>query len=274
MAIAEIPPSSSGRSASEVAQQAVYDAGDIIRSQFLQDIYIEHKGRGNVVTNVDLLVEKQMLAFLRDEYPDVGVVSEESEEVKGSSPYRWIADPVDGTRNFASGLPLFSVALALVHYNEPVLGMIYDPIRNELFHAEVGAGAYLNESPIRVSNKTSVEESIVALDMGYDDRRAQQALELLLALWPGMQTIRILGSAALGMAYAACGRVDIYFHHLLSPWDLAGGILLLKEAGGTITDREGGPMTLDSAGTIATNSAIHQDFFEKTRGLPWDGLIP
>jgi len=120
-----------------------------------------------------------------------------------------------------------------------VLGLTYDPLREELFHAIKGQGAFVNGSPISVSKQDSVQASVLALDMGYSEELARKACEMLIFLWPGMQTTRIMGSAALGLAYAATSRVDLYFHHFLAPWDLVSGILLVQEAGGVITQGNG-----------------------------------
>lgn len=265
----DLPNSRNGMKALDVAIRAAKEAGRIIVERYRSDIKVQHKGRGNIVTDVDLLVERETIAFLREEYPTHGILSEESVKEESSSGYTWIVDPLDGTRNYASGVPMFSVNLALVLGGEVILGITYDPLRNELFWAQKGRGAFLNDAPISVSSNETVKASLIGSDMGYDDEKARRALELVLALWPGMQSMRIMGSAALGLAYAACGRLDLYFHHSLAPWDIVSGILLVKEAGGVITDRDGGPVGIHSSGVIASNKAIHADFLKLTEGLAW-----
>jgi fructose-1,6-bisphosphatase/inositol monophosphatase family enzyme len=132
-----------------------------------------------------------------------------------------------------------------------------------------GAGAFLNDRPIRASTKESVMASVLAVDMGYDDARAARALSLVGELWPGMQSLRVIGSAALGLAYAACGRFDLFVHHMLYPWDIAAGILLVREAGGAITDRDGGPIGIRSEGVIAGAPGAHADFLRLAEGRNW-----
>ena len=263
-----LPLAKSGGKAVEVATQAILEAGEIAVAHFQMQKQVSQKGRGNVVTDVDLLAERKVLEHLQREYPTYGILSEESHASVGNFEFTWIIDPLDGTRNYASNLPHFSVAIALAHGDEVVLGLIYDPLRRELFRAEKGEGAYLNDRPISVSNKTSVQASVLGLDMGYDDEKGKRALQLLLDLWPGMQTVRIMGSAALGLAYAACGRLDLYFHHFLFPWDLAAGVVLVREAGGIVTERDGGAISVYSKGAIAANSAVHADFLKLTRDYP------
>ncbi|MBI4307654.1 MAG: inositol monophosphatase [Chloroflexi bacterium] len=264
-----LPLSRSGRQPLEVATQAIKEAGRTLMKHFLLEKKVRVKGRGNIVTSVDYLVESGLVEFLHREFPNFGILSEESVDEKGTTGYTWITDPLDGTRNYASRLPHFSVTLALVRGEDILVGLVYDPLRNELFYAERGSGAYLNGKPIQVSEQPSVEMSVVGLDMGYDDDKAHLALEMVTALWPGMQSLRIMGSAALGLAYAAAGRLDIYVHHFLYPWDIASGILLVQEAGGKVTDRLGGPVSWRSQGVIAAGEAVHDDFLRRTTGFSW-----
>lgn len=255
----------------ELAIQVAREAGDIARTHFHQVKKVEFKGRKDIVTDVDFLIEKALVARLREEFPGHSIITEESQGYRGESDFTWVIDPLDGTRNFAMGIPFFCCSIALTSGEDILVAALYDPLRDELFHAEKGKGAYLNSSPISVSRRTSLGQALVGLDLGYHDGRAKRALELVCQLWPGMQAVRIMGSAALGLAYAACGRLDIYFHHFLYPWDLAGGILLAQEAGGTVTDREGNPASMNKEGIIASNAAIHADFLRLTQGFDWRG---
>jgi fructose-1,6-bisphosphatase/inositol monophosphatase family enzyme len=156
-----------------------------------------------------------------------------------------------------------------VRGEEVLLGLTYDPIRRELFTSVKGSGAYLNGRQIWVGKAASLKESIAGLDMGYHDGRGKEALRLLTDLWPGMQSIRIMGSAALGLAYVASGRLDIYFHHNLYPWDITPGILLVQEAGGVITDRDGKPISTQTGALVAANAAVHKDFLCLSEGSGW-----
>ena len=263
----DLPLGRSGRGAYEVAVQAVREAGDIIMAHFHGEKRISYKeGRSNIVTDVDVLAEEKIFTLLQYEYPHFSIMTEESADIAGDSPYTWIIDPIDGTRNYAYGIPHFCVALALVRGEELLLGISYDPVRGELFRAEKGQGAFLNDSPIAVSTRTSLGESLVGFDMGYDAEIGQEILGVASALWPGVVSVRVMGSAALGLAYAASGRLDLYIHLALYPWDLASGILLVSEAGGVVTELDGQPVGIQSKSIIATNRDIHQDFMGRSRG--------
>ncbi len=227
------------------------------------------KGRGNVLTETDLAVERAATAILAREYPGVPVLSEETAADTRSDGWLWVIDPLDGTKNFSRGIPHFCFTIALCQGNGPVVGLTLQPLLGEEFAAVRGRGATLNGQAIQVSSTASVRESILAVDMGYDDGRGRRQLELALALWPGMQSLRIPGSAALGIAYVAAGRWDIFLHSDLQPWDLAAGLLLVREAGGVVTGREGEAATIFSKGLIAAAPAVHADFLRVAGHLPW-----
>jgi len=263
----DLPLAKTGRGALEVATEAVREAGSVIMAHFHSEKRISYKaGRSNIVTDVDLLAEEKIMSLLGEEYPSFGIITEESEGIAVDSPYTWIIDPIDGTRNYAYGIPHFCVALALAREGDVLLGIVYDPVRDELFRAEKGRGAFLNDSPIAVSVMTSLQESVIGFDMGYDVEVGREILGVASALWPGVRSVRVMGSAALGLAYAACARFDLYFHLYLYPWDLAAGILLVREAGGIITELDGQPAGIHSKSVIATNKAIHEDFMQRVRG--------
>ena len=260
-----LPPSRSGKEAPDVAATAAREAGEILKAHFREERQVQYKGRANIVTDVDLRVENSLKSLLQSEYPDHGILSEESEPLRGDSNYSWIVDPLDGTNNYSFGIPFFSTVLALTKGEDVLLGIIYDPLRDELFSAQKGKGAFLNNNPICVSRKTTVQESLIGLDIGYVDEEGKRILEFITGLWPNMYAFRIMGSAALGMAYAACGRLDVYFHLLIYPWELASGQLLVAEAGGVTTDWEGRPLTTGESSIIASNRAIHADFLRIVR---------
>ena len=267
MTTGDLPLGGSGRGAYEVAVQAVREAGDIIMAHFHGEKRISYKeGRSNIVTDVDVLAEGRITQILQQEYPHFSIMTEESADIAGDLPYTWIIDPIDGTRNYAYGIPHFCVALALARGEELLLGISYDPVRGELFRAEKGQGAFLNDFPIAVSTRTSLGESLVGFDMGYDAEIGQEILGVASALWPRVVSVRVMGSAALGLAYVASGRLDLYFHLTLYPWDLASGILLVREAGGVVTELDGQPVGIQSKIVIATNRDIHHDFMSRSRG--------
>jgi myo-inositol-1(or 4)-monophosphatase len=268
-----------------VAIDAAHRAGQIIQDRFLTPKKVSFKGPANPVTDVDLAAEQAVLGVLRAEYPLFGILSEESPPLETGSPYTWVVDPLDGTRNYAAGIPHFCVVVALAASPpapspslmergsggeaEVVLGVTYDPVREELFTAQWGQGACLNGKPIAVSSKLELAQALLGFDLGYVDEGAGLALDMVRALWPGMQSIRLMGSSALGLAYAAAGRVDLYFHHSLAPWDVASGLLLVREAGGLVVDRQGQPGGLHTPSVIASSSHLIQRFLQATDGLAW-----
>lgn len=259
---------SSRKTVLDVALEAVNVAGNILRERFQTALQVDQKGPRDIVTDVDHQVESEMLGLLCSEFPDFGVVAEESPHIQGNSPYTWVVDPLDGTRNFAAGIPHFATVVALMDGDEALLGITYDPLKEELFLAERGKGAMLNGKPIRVSTKLELKACLLGLDLGYvADTGVPVALEMLRHIWPSMQSVRLMGSAALGLAYAAAGRLDVYFHHRLSPWDMAAGSVQVVEAGGVLTDRYGGPFSLQAEGVIATNTTLHNGFLNAIRDV-------
>jgi len=265
----DLPLSRSGRTPLEVARRCAQEGARIVMEGLGQEQEVRAKGRGNLVTAADLASERAIHAILGDEYPDHSILSEETATTARSEGWMWVVDPLDGTRNYLSAIPMFCVNIALCHNEEPLLALTFEPVRGEEFSAQRGEGAFLNDRPIRASTKESVMASVLAVDMGYDDERAARALSLVGELWPGMQSLRVIGSAALGLAYAACGRFDLFVHHMLYPWDIAPGILLVREAGGAITDRDGGPVGIRSEGVIAGAPGAHADFRRLAGGRNW-----
>ncbi len=264
-----LPVSSTGRPAMDVIDQAVRAAGKIIQDGWNADKQITFKGRADIVTDIDVAAEKAVLEILTREFPGFGILAEESQPVEGESPYKWIVDPLDGTRNYAHGVPHFCSIVALAKDNEMVAGVIYDPVREEMFSAALGQGAFLNGEPITVSETTELSRCLLSFDLGYVDEKAGLALDMVRSLWPGMYSIRMMGTAGLGLAYAASGRVDLFFHHSLSPWDLATGLLLIREAGGDVVDRQGNRAGLFSPSVICSSTPLIQAFLKATDGLPW-----
>ncbi len=264
-----LPLSRSGKSALEVAAEAARQAGETLKAHFREKTQVKYKGRANIVTDIDLRSEETLKSSLLAEYPDHSILSEESQAVTGSSSYKWVLDPLDGTNNYSFGIPFFSIVIALTEREDVLLGIVYDPLRDEMFSAQKNRGAALNSLPIHVTRKKTVRESLIGLDLGYVDEKGKKSLECITSLWPEMYAYRIMGSAALGMAYAACGRLDIYFHLLLYPWELACGQLLVTEAGGVATDLEGRPLKAGQDSIIASNKEIHTDFLRilKERNL-------
>ena len=264
-----LPATADGRSAMDIALEATRAAGAIIREGWNSDREITFKGRADIVTDIDVKAENAVLEILTGAFPDFGVLAEESSPVAGSSPYRWVVDPLDGTRNYAQSIPHFCTIVALAEDDEVIAGVVYDPVREETFTAAKGQGAFLNGAPISVSETTELSRSLLSFDLGYVDEKAGLAIDLLRALWPGMYSVRLMGSAGLGVAYAASGRVDLFFHHSLSPWDIAAGLILAKEAGGRVVDRQGNDAGLFTPSVICSSPVLIDGFLSATDGLPW-----
>lgn len=266
----ELPPTSrSGRPAMDVAVEAARRAGQVCRDRLRTSKQISFKGHKDIVTDVDLEAEKAVLDLLRGEYPDFGILAEESTPLEAASPFLWVVDPLDGTRNFTLGVPHFCTVVALSYGDQPVLGVTYDPMRDELFTAEHGKGAFLDGERLSVSEISELSGSVLSFDLGYADGNAGLAIDLVRSLWPGLISMRLMGSSALGVAYAAAGRVDLYFHHSLSPWDIASGHILIQEAGGMVVDRQGRTANLHTPSIIASSPRLVERFLEATEGHPW-----
>jgi myo-inositol-1(or 4)-monophosphatase len=264
-----LPRSKSGRDILEVCVDAARRGGEVARSRFLTEKQVSFKGWANVVTDADLESERVILELLTAEFPQFSILSEESDPVARDSDYTWVVDPIDGTRNFAEGIPHFCVVVALARGSDVVVGVTYDPLKGEMFTAQEGQGAFLNGVRMAVSLRTEVPESILGFDLGYVDAKAGLALDMVRSLWPNIQGMRLMGSSALGLAYAAAGRLDIYFHHHLSPWDIASGLLLVREAGGRVVDKQGQPANLHTPSIIASSAALVEKFLQATAGLEW-----
>jgi fructose-1,6-bisphosphatase/inositol monophosphatase family enzyme len=261
--------SRSGKSPLEVARLCAREGERIVMPAFghPQDVFV--KGRGNLVTAADLTSERAIHEILAAEYPDHAVLSEETAATARGEGWMWVVDPLDGTHNYARGIPFFCINVALCYREEPLVALTFEPVRGEEFYAQKGEGAFVNGERMQVSRAQSVGASLLAVGLGYNDERAGRLLGLLHELWPGMQSIRITGSAALGLAYTACGRFDLFVHHVLFPWDVAAGILLVREAGGAFSDRDGGPVSIRSEGAIAGAAGAHADFLRLAAGRPW-----
>jgi fructose-1,6-bisphosphatase/inositol monophosphatase family enzyme len=266
----ELPVGVSGESAVSVAHECAEAASAIIRQGFGQAALAGVKGRGNVVTETDFEAERIVLSMLRREFPTHAILSEETAGDTRSNGWMWVVDPLDGTKNFSRGIPHFGFNLALCFAGRPVLGLTAHPLLRDVFLAVAGAGTALNLQPVSVSETASILDSVVAIDMGYDAERGARQLELARHLWPGMQSLRTSGSAALGFAFVAAGKWDIYVHSDLQPWDIAAGLALVREAGGVVHDRTGAEATIYSREAVAANSSVLADFERRAAGLAWE----
>ena len=263
--MSDIPVSKSGRTAIEVATEAIRLGGEILLAHTGGSKEIKEKAERDLVTKVDLLSEKAICQTLSAEYPGYNILSEESAPETPIDGYTWIVDPLAGTNNYAFGIPLYGINIALARDKDVLLGMTYDPVANELFRAVKGGGAYLNDAPIRVSTRASLPEAVLGFDAGYDVTQGKLLLNLVSGLWPRVHSLRSLGSASLTLAYIACGRVDLYVRGRLHPWDIASGLRLIEEAGGSVTDWRGKKELLKNRDIVATNKLLHRELLAELK---------
>jgi myo-inositol-1(or 4)-monophosphatase len=256
----QLPLSTSGRTAMQVAQECGATADTLIRAAFDEQRNVSVKGNRNIVTETDLAVELAVHEILSQEFPEHAILSEETASATRSDGWMWVCDPVDGTKNFAQGIPHFAFSLALCHNEVPQLGLTTHPLLQWEFRAQRGTGCWLDGQRVTVTPRTALSESVIAIDLGFEDALGDGQLDLARALWRDVQSVRISGSAALGFAYLAAGKWDTYTHPTLAPWDSAAGIVLVEEAGGIVTDVEGQPATIRSPRVVAAAPGIHSEF--------------
>jgi myo-inositol-1(or 4)-monophosphatase len=229
----------------------------------LQTLQIQSKGRFDYVTEADLAAQEAIVQLIRHRHPDHEILAEEDESSSGQNASRWLVDPLDGTTNFIHGFPVFAVSVALEYKDAIVLGAVYDPCRRELFLAQKGHGATLNGSPIQVSNRRKVDEALVATAFPWREKTIlSHYLRGFNRIFAKVSDVRRTGSAALDLSYVACGRCEGYWELGLSPWDIAAGHLLVKEAGGYISDFNGGNNHIWIGDVVAGNRPIHTFLLE------------
>jgi myo-inositol-1(or 4)-monophosphatase len=220
---------------------------------------IDYKGKTNLVTDIDRASESIIVGLLHKEFPEYSVLAEEGHNKRSGDNFKWIVDPLDGTTNYAHGFPFYSVSIALEGASgEIVLGVVYDPLHDELFAAEKGKGATLNSRTIRVSACKELKKSLLATGFVYDcDRLKQRNVDYFERFLTVSRAIRRAGSAALDLCYVACGRLDGFWEMDLKPWDISAGYLIVKEAGGKITDFGGLPFSQYKREILASCGGIH-----------------
>jgi len=252
-----------------VAVAAAQQAGKLIADAARTDFRVDYKQgtTTNLVTEVDRRAEAAIIEALSQAFPDHRILAEEGGEgSQQASPYQWVVDPLDGTTNFAHGFPAFCVSIALEVEGRIVLGVVYDPLRQELFEAEAGHGAFLNGEKLRVSPVTTLDTSLLVTGFAYDQDGRRSNLEHFSRLVLQAQGIRRTGSAAMDLCYVASGRIDGFWEMKLCPWDVAAGSLIVTEAGGLITDFAGRAFSIYGHETLASNSLIHQAMIEVLAG--------
>lgn len=239
------------------------EAGGILMEHFRRRVKVEYKGDVDLVTVADRASEDLIVRRIRERWPGHNILGEEGTRSEQGSDYRWYVDPLDGTTNFAHSYPVFCVSLALEYRDERIAAVIYDPTRDELFSAEKGSGAFLNEKPAFVSNIASLAECLVATGFPSHKRHKNPNIHFYHQLTLRTHGVRRAGSAALDLANVASGRFDGFWEFNLNPWDTAAGVLLVEEAGGRVSGFDGAGFRIDSRETLASNALIHNDLLRE-----------
>ena len=240
--------------AKKAARGLVRDFGEV------EQLQVSKKGPGDFVTQSDIKADKVLRDELQRARPSYGMLTEEGAEIAGSdTSNRWIVDPLDGTSNFMHGIPHFAISVALERDRQVFAGVIYNPIADELYWAEKGIGAYLNDRRLRVSARTELADAMVMTGIPHSTaERAELYLPLLGRVMPKVAGVRRFGAAALDLAWVASGRADAFWELQLKPWDIAAGLLIVREAGGDVTDVTGGNDMMTSGDIVASNGALHR----------------
>lgn len=242
----------------EAAKEIALGAGKILAEKLQEGVSIEHKGSIDLVTDADKATEEFVVAQLRKAFPQHGILGEEGGRVGEASEYLWVVDPLDGTTNFAHGLPYFAVSIALVKDGQTLLGVVHNPMSGELFTAEKGGGAFLNGKRLSVSSTESVQQGLLATGFPYDIATTKlDNMQPFERVNKACQGVRSLGAAALDLCQVAAGRLDAFWERSLNPWDIAAGALIVQEAGGTVTDCSGEKFNPLGDQVCASNGRIH-----------------
>ena len=251
----------------ETAVDIARESGALLSNFFEKRVAFELKGESDLVTEADRASERLIVERLRTHFPSHSITAEESGRHDTNSEYRWYVDPLDGTTNFAHGFPVFNVTLALERAGELIAGVIFDPTRGEMFSAERGSGACLNNRRIRVSPAARLTESLVST--GFPSKKRHQNVNIHFYYQLAMVThgVRRAGAAAIDLAYVACGRTEAFWEFQLNPWDMAAGILLVEEAGGRCSDMHGAPTNVYGPHLLADNGHIHAEILEMFNGV-------
>jgi myo-inositol-1(or 4)-monophosphatase len=255
----------------ECAVEIAREAGMFLKNRLNSEHTIDYKGEINLVTEADKISEGMITSKIASLFPDHDILAEEFTYTTRGSDFTWIIDPLDGTTNYAHGYPFFCVSIALERLDNIIVGIVYDPMLDEMFVAEKGKGAFLNDRAIHVSNTNRVIKSLLATGFPYDIREdSHNNLNYFNTMIMKAQAIRRAGSAALDLAYVAAGRFDGFWELKLNPWDIAAGWLLVEEAGGIVTDMQGKDYYLESPAILASNGRIHKemmDVLERTSSM-------
>jgi myo-inositol-1(or 4)-monophosphatase len=239
---------------------AAYDGGAVLRSCLGNLSSIGKKGAIDLVTEADIGSEEKIIAAIRSRFPEHAILAEESGAKEGMAECQWIIDPLDGTTNFAHQIPLFAVSIAFAYRGEVVAGVVLNPVSGELFTAVQGQGAERNGEPVRVSGSSAVSESLLVTGFPYNFKEIlDTVIGRFRSCLKASRGVRRLGAAALDLCFVACGRFDGFWEENLKPWDTAAGMLIVAEAGGSVTDFKGKPFVPEDREILATNGKIHSE---------------
>ncbi len=245
---------------------AAEKAGRALRRDFgeVEKLQVSQKGPGDFVTNADLKAESIIREELQNARPGYGLLMEESGEIEGpDKTHRWIVDPLDGTTNFMHGIPHFAISIALEREGKLVAGLIYNPVTDEIFLAERGQGAFAHNTRLRVGGRTRMSDAVFACGAPHGEREGRpEFIQEMDTLLPKVAGIRRFGAAALDLAYVAAGRVDGFWERGLAPWDMAAGIIIVREAGGLVSDAKNGSKYFETGTVVAANEALHGDLLK------------
>ena len=244
------------------ATEAVTRAGAIQLARFGSQVRVEKKGTNDLVTEVDVEVERMFRSLIAERYPTHDVLAEEMGQQTSGASHRWVFDPLDGTTNYAHGIPIFCSTVALEIDGIPVVAAVFDPNRHELFTAQDGVGAWLNGERLHVSSARTLIDSVLVTGFPYDirePRRMQEILALFTGFLAEARAIRRLGSAAIDLCWVAAGRMDGFWEQALQSWDIMGGALIVQEAGGRVTNLDGSPWDAHRGNVLASNGHVHDE---------------
>ncbi len=257
----------SGAELLNIAVRSARVAGSIINKRVHTTKRVSYKGIADLVTDVDTVSEKTIITTIARRFPDHSILSEEAGGIARSSDYKWIVDPLDGTTNYFHAYPFFAVSIAVEYRGTVVVGVVYDPVKKELFHAIRGKGAFLNNRRLSVSATESLERSLLSTGFPYDLRTSDENnIENWIKFIRRAQAVRRDGAAALDICYVAAGRFDGFWEMKLKPWDVAAGTLIVKEAGGTVTDFAGKPYSIYSDHIVVSNTRLHDVLLSVLKG--------
>ena len=252
--------------AKKVAEEAVKEAGKFLMHNFDKPAQVSLKGKSDIVTDIDIKSEKLILEAIKSNFPDHRILSEEAGLIDSKSKYTWIADPIDGTINYYYKSAPFRVGICLLEDGRPIISAIYNPIKDHLYSAQKGRGAYKNGKKITVSDRSDLKNSVVMFHLSSKKDARGRTIKILDNIFENSLHMRIFGSSLASMTYIAEGKFDVFFNLQTSSWDILPGALIITEAGGMVTDINGNEVDYNSNSVLATNGKVHSQMIELLKG--------